>query len=82
MNVKESRMSFMKRVVSVQTINYNKTQMKEIQKKVSEDKTLLYFKYGAQSATIPVFSWIVALIFLFNCQRWDSISYPVSIGKL
>ncbi|MCC2254704.1 hypothetical protein LKD70_09780, partial [Ruminococcus sp. CLA-AA-H200] len=45
-------------------------------KKVSEDKTLLYFKYGAQSATIPVSSRIVALVFLFNCQRWDYTLCP------
>ena len=32
--------------------------------------SILYFKYRARSATTPVFSRIVALIFLFNCQRW------------
>ena len=33
--------------------------------------SILYFKYRARSATTQVFSRIVALIFLFNCQRWD-----------
>lgn len=51
-----------------------KRKMKEIQKKVNEDKTLLYFKYAAPSATAPVFSRIVALACSLNCQRRDYIT--------
>ena len=39
-----------------------KTNMKGIQKKVNEDKILLYFVYVAQSATVLVFTRVAALI--------------------
>ena len=46
-----------------------KRKMKGIQKKVSGDKTLLYFMYTDKSATPIVFTGIVALFQLINCQR-------------
>ena len=62
MNVRKSLTISMKPADSERTNQFiTKRKMKGIQKKVSGDKTLLYFVYADKSATPLVFTGIVSL---------------------